>query len=123
MEIDVSQEIEDILQDYSGKVVEKLNEVVDEQAKETVKELKTTSPKRKGKYARGWTVKKTKDISGGVNAVVHNKRYYRLTHLLENGHALRGGTKRARAYPHIAQVEEKTKTEFVKKVREKIESI
>nr|DAF59946.1 MAG TPA: putative tail component [Siphoviridae sp. ctGz830] len=123
MEIDVSQEIEDILQDYSGKVIEKLNEVVDEQAKETVKELKQTSPKRKGKYARGWTVKKTKDISGGVNAVVHNKRYYRLTHLLENGHALRGGTKRARAYPHIAQVEEKTKTEFVKKVRVKIESI
>nr|DAX89284.1 MAG TPA: putative tail component [Caudoviricetes sp.] len=123
MEIDISQEIEELLEEYGSRVIEKLNEAVDEQAKDTVKELKNTSPKRKGKYARGWTVKKTKDISGGVNAVVHNKRYYRLTHLLENGHALKGGTKRARAFPHIAQAEEMTKSKFLQRLRGKIETI
>jgi len=91
------------------------SDVVDAAAEETsediVKELKATSPKQSGKYRKSWTFKKM----GYCSYKVYSKQY-RLTHLLENGHALRGGG-RAKSIPHIAPVER----EFIDKFRKKVE--
>ena len=105
-----SDYVEKMLQDYGYEVVEVMTQTINEVAKESVKKLKTTSPvgtggKRKhGKYAKGWTVKyETGRLK--TSATVHGKSgTYQLAHLLEFGHAHRQGG-RAKAIPHIADVE------------------
>lgn len=105
-----TDQITKFLSEYTAEVQEELLEAADEVAKDAVKELKRTSPKDKGKYAKSWTKRKIAD-----GYVVCNKRYY-LTHLLENGHVKRGGG-RVRAIKHIAPVEEQTIKDFEDKVR------
>lgn len=97
-----------ILNEYSEEVKEVMFEVAEEVANEGAKELQETSPKRArngGKYAKGWGVEKETD-GKGTAFIILNKKYYNLTHLLEKGHALKNG-ERARAFPHIAPVEQK----------------
>lgn len=109
--------------DYLEIYVEDIGEAVEEESnsigKEAKEELKQTSPKRTGKYAKGWTVKKDKKNKSYYTVKIHNKTDYQLTHLLEFGHATRNG-KRTKAIPHIRPVEEKYKEQFEKKLKERI---
>lgn len=105
-----TEQITQFLTEYTNDVQEELLEAADEVAKDAVKELKRTSPKDKGIYAKSWTKRKIAD-----GFVVCNKRYY-LTHLLENGHVKRGGG-RVRAIKHIAPVETQVINDFEDKVR------
>ena len=76
-----------------------------QKAGKTVKQqIESTAPKKTGKYSKSWAVKKTRETSDSIQIVVHSKRY-QLTHLLEFGHAKRGGG-RTRAFPHIAPAEQ-----------------
>ena len=99
---------------HRGSREEGLEEAKIEVAKETVKELKSTSPKKTGGYAKGWARKKV-----GTAQVVHNSTNYQLTHLLENGHANRDGG-RTPGRPHIAPAEQKAIDEFEKRVEKVI---
>lgn len=111
------------LKNYLEKYVEDISETVEETSnqigKEARDELKQTSPKRTGKYAKGWTVKKDKKNKNYYTVKVWNKTDYQLTHLLEFGHATRNGG-RTKAIPHIRPVEEKYKQEFEKELKAKI---
>lgn len=69
------------------------------------KEITLSAPKDTGTYAKSWSVKKTKETSNSLELTVHSKNRYQLAHLLEYGHAKRGGG-RVSARPHIAQAEE-----------------
>jgi len=51
--------------------------------------------------------------------VVHNKEHYRLTHLLEFGHANRNGT-RTQPIPHIRATEDKYREKFIKELETRI---
>ncbi len=108
---DFAKEIAKALSEYTNEVTEGLDEAKKEVAKETAKTLKRTSPvgdyKGGGDYAKGWRAKKV-----GNGYVVHNKTDYQLTHLLEYGHAKRGGG-RVQAYPHIEEAEEQAIEEYV----------
>lgn len=55
LEVEIVKE----LKAYSDEVAEGIKKAVNDVAKETVRTLKTTSPRsmRGGKYARGWTFK------------------------------------------------------------------
>lgn len=120
--IDIEQDLRKILDEYSAEVSKAAGEAIKEVATESVKKLKQTSPKREGKYAAGW--KKTVE-SGGlvVEAVVHGgPKTYPLAHLLENGHAKRGGGRTA-PIVHIKPVEEWAVEEVQKRIKEKVESI
>ena len=62
--------------------------------------------RKQGAYAKSWTAKKTKENSHSLKMTVHSKNRYQLAHLIEKGHAKRGGG-RVAGKPHIAPAEEK----------------
>ena len=92
---------------------------------ESVAEIKKIAPVYKGKnkktakgaYRRNWTYRVDKE-RGRINVTVHVKgQNYRLTHLLEYGHASRGGG-RAKAIPHISIINEKAEKQVDKLLEE-----
>lgn len=107
-------EIAKALQEYTNEVTEGMEEAKVETAKETVSMLKKTSPKKTGDYRKGWARKKV-----GTAQVVHNRTDYQLTHLLEKGHAKRGGG-RVGAQVHIAPAEDYAIANYTEKVEKVI---
>lgn len=107
-------DIQDILNDYSLDIQEGIQEEAEKIAKKGVAELKVTSPKRTGKYAKGWRVKTNKG-RGYIDCTIHNSTNYQLTHLLEKGHLTITGKKVA-AKTHIAPVEQKCIKEYEKNI-------
>ncbi len=117
---DLADTIQRILDGYQEDLVKGINEAGREAAEECRKILRQNSPKRFGRYARSWSVKETPGRPGEpMRYTVYNKKYYRLTHLLEKGHAKRSGG-RVPAQVHIAPAEEVTKKKFVQDVEEVI---
>ena len=119
-DIDIGAAIMKELQNYSNDVVEKVNTSSKEYANKLKKELQGNSPKKTGDYKKGWRVKQVYKSHTLSQYVVHNATDYQLTHLLEFGHAINGGTKRAKAIPHIAPAEEKIVNEFLAEVEKAI---
>lgn len=110
------------LDDFGGYVTDTaIKEAVRKTSEEAVKELKSTSPRRSGKYASEWT----SDPEGRpkrdqYTEIVYNDQRYRLTHLLEKGHRKRGGNGRVEAIPHIGPVEEGLGEKIEKFLREEV---
>lgn len=112
---DLAKEISQALTEYTQEVTEEMNEAKKEVARNTAKRLKKTSPQLTGDYAKGWRAKKV-----GNGWVVHNKTNYQITHLLEKGHAKRGGG-RVPGQPHIRPAEEQAIDEFQRRVERAIQ--
>ena len=98
----------------------------DRVARESVKRLRNTSPKKTGSYARGWGLKRM-SVKGGsriATIVVHNRTDYQLTHLLENGHIIRnkyGEYGRTNGDHHIKDVEEWANNELPNEIKRELE--
>ena len=107
----------DGLKEYAGAVAEDLKQAAKKTAEDCAKELRSTSPTATGKYRKGWKVKKAFESGTSARYTVHNATAYQLTHLLENGHAKRGGG-RVAAIPHIALAEEKAIEQMTKLAKE-----
>lgn len=109
----ISNEFAKILSEYKKEVKEGISIAGDKVAKKTVSNLRKNSPKRKkngGEYAKGWRITTIKG-----KRIIHNRTKYRLTHLLENGHAkVNGG--RVPGKPHIKPAEEEAIKEYVSEV-------
>ena len=116
----LAAEIAKGLAEYSQDIVEKVNISSEKIGKEAVKQLRQTSPKKTGKYAKSWTMSTEKEIGQPHKRIIHAKApHYRLTHLLEHGHAKRGGG-RVEGRPHIRPAEEEVIREFTREVEEAI---
>ncbi|MDO4659780.1 HK97 gp10 family phage protein [Streptococcus sp.] len=115
---ELARAVQKELEDYVERSTETVKVVVKESTKEAVNELKQGSPKKRGKYARGWTSTATKETNLALTKTIHN-RTPGLTHLLENGHAKRGGG-RVEGIRHIAPVEEKMIQKFEEHLKEKL---
>lgn len=111
---EVRIDLSKIMDEYVKEVDDEVERAADKVGKETVNMLKQTSPKGTGQYAKGWRVKKE-----GRQRYVYNATKPQLTHLLENGHAKRGGG-RVRAYVHIKPAEEAAAKRFVELTSEAI---
>lgn len=111
----------DILKDYADDVTEVTKEAVHQVALAGVKALKSESPKKTGKYAKGWrTWSNTTRL--GQEEKLYNAAKPTLTHLLEDGHAKRGGG-RVPGIKHVQPVREELSKALPKEVKKSIETI
>lgn len=104
------------LQAYTEDVSEAIDQAARDTAKAMAKDLRETSPKDTGEYAKGWTHRK--EAPGSYR--VYNKKKPQLTHLLEHGHAKAGGG-RVEGIPHIKPAQDRYVPEFEKKVQQILE--
>ena len=119
--INLDKAVNDILSEFSADVTKAAQEAVTEVSKEAVKKLKQTAPKGKtGKYSRGWTSKVEKTATTAESTIYGKSGTYQLAHLLEHGHARRGGGRTA-PIVHIKPVEEWAIAEVEKRIIEKVE--
>ncbi len=93
------------LEDYADTTTDGVKSAVKKAADTVKKEISTTAPVRSGKYAKSWRTKTTKESSSSLEITVYSPSRYMLAHLLEHGHAKRGGG-RVAARPHIAAAEQ-----------------
>ncbi len=118
----VAVQMENILEEFEKEVKEVTNNAIDSVSKESVQKLKNTSPKKSGKYARGWGTEEQRGV-GGIRTVIVKNKVYQLTHLLENGHVVRnkkGTYGRAPGIKHIKPVEEWAITELPLEIERKL---
>ena len=103
--------------EYADLANESMKKAVKKTATSVKKEISSNAPKDTGAYAKSWAVKKTKENSHSLEMTVHSKNRYQLAHLLEKGHAKRGGG-RVAGKPHISPAEESGVQLFEKLIEE-----
>ena len=97
--------IMDGLTEYADLATDELKAAVRKAGTNVKKGIKANAPKKSGAYSKSWTVKTTKETSNSLELTVCSPKKYQLAHLLEFGHAKRGGG-RTKAQPHIKPAEE-----------------
>lgn len=112
----LTDEIMNGLKAYANLATDDLKKSVRKAGNTVRKDIAASAPKDTGTYAKSWTVKKTKETSNSLEITVHSKNRYQLTHLLEHGHAKRGGG-RVSARPHIAQAEQSAIETFEREIK------
>lgn len=112
--------IHDILEKYGDEINENMEEAVKAVSRKGAQAVKSaaSSTFNGNKYASGWT-SKTETGRMSAQGTIYNRTVPGLPHLLENGHAMRGGG-RVAGRPHIKPVEEKIIQEFEQEVRKNI---
>ncbi len=111
----LANELAAAIADYSEELTGAVMKAIDEETKAAAKEMKTNSPKFTGDYAKGWATKKGYTGKYSKVKIIHNKTDYQLTHLLEHGHAKRGGG-RVAPIQHIKPVEIRAIENLTRKV-------
>ena len=101
---DMTKEIMKGLREYSELADDEMKKAVRETATSVKKEISANAPHDTGTYAKSWTSSKVRETSHNLQMTVHSRNRYRLAHLLEKGHAKRGGG-RVQGKPHIAPAE------------------
>lgn len=132
----LSEVFEDIFDEYTQELDTAIRAAMVEVLDDTVALLRATSPRKtgtytyrkgewhynptnvEGPYARSWRWRiQNARYTGHAEGIVYAKApYYRLTHLLENGHAKTNGG-RVEGRKHIAPAEQKAVNDFVEAVR------
>ena len=119
MAYDSILDVNKILDKYAKDISKDITTDAEIVAKQGADELKNTSPKRTGKYRKGWRVKTDKNKNGGT-CIIYNATSYQLTHLLEKPHLTRNGRSIVAPKVHIAPVEQKCIKEYERLVENTI---
>ena len=101
----LAEEIMKGLTEYKNLATADMKTAVRKAGRSVKKDIQANAPKKTGAYSKSWTVKTTKETSESLELTVHSPKKYQLAHLLEKGHAKRGGGS-TKAVPHIAPAEE-----------------
>ena len=105
------------LNEYAELAADEMKSAVKRSAKTVKDEIGSGAPERTGKYAKSWRTKTTKESANALEITVYSPSRYMLAHLLENGHAKRGGG-RVRAIPHIAPAEQHGAEQLEREIEE-----
>lgn len=113
----MADEIMRELEEYASVTTENVKKGTKKIAKKAVLELQANSPKNTGDYAKSWKSKITNETSHSITSTIYaGDGQYRLTHLLEKGHAKRGGG-RVEGTPHIAPVEKMCRDQLMEEIK------
>ena len=93
------------LTEYADLATEDMKKAVKAASKTVKKEIQVGAPQKSGAYKKSWTVKTVRETANSLEQTVHSKNRYQLAHLLEHGHAKRGGG-RVSGKTHIAPAEQ-----------------
>ena len=107
------------LEEYAKLSTDEMKTAVKKAGKDCKNEISANAPKRTGRYAGSWATKVTGEAANMLEITVYSKQAWQ-PHLLENGHAKRGGG-RVAAQVHIAPAEEKTAEELEKAITKALE--
>lgn len=131
--INLDSAISEILAEYEGDVYKVLGYCIGEVSFEATEKLQSVdhfAPDGHvtGAYSGDWTHERVLAKRIYTKEVVYNEDHYQLTHLLENGHAVKNGTGRVRgaragAYPHIKPVEEWAQQELPRAVERELKHL
>lgn len=116
---DLAEQLNDALMLYSAEVTEQIKEEARDIAEETRIKIRDSSPQRTKKYRRGWKAKKVFENANEVRYRIYNTRH-QITHLLEKGHARKGGGKVAPRI-HIRPAETWAQREFMKRIKKAVQ--
>lgn len=105
MALDFSKQVQEALADYRNDVVKIVQKEVPAVGREAAKKLRSDSPRKTGRYAKGWASESEITRLGASSRVYGKSGTYQLAHLLEHGHAKRGGG-RVAPIVHIQPVED-----------------
>ena len=103
------------LEEYLKTYPIKARIVADKAALKAAKEgrgiLIATSPRKHGRYYKGWSVRNKSTVAGGIEYVIHNKNSPHSVHLLEDGHEMfingKNTGERVAGIPHFEKAKEK----------------
>lgn len=116
----LSKTIDNHLKMVSKEVAVKTKKIVETTTKDLTDKVRQASPKKRGRYAKGWRNKVVFESGNELRKRVFNKTDYQLTHLLEKGHLRRGGkSPKTKAIPHLFD----NRDEALKQMESEIEKI
>lgn len=101
--------------EYADLSNEVMKECVTEVSQSVKKDIQAGAPVKTRKYKKSWAAKKVQENANSLTMSVHSRDRYQIAHLLEHGHAKRGGG-RVRAMPHIAPAEQRGAQELAAKI-------
>lgn len=120
----LSESVRNALKEYNEETNQIMKVVIDEVAKETNEVIKRhiKFKSNTGEYIKHFKIKKAFENEFDKRVVwCVSEPEYRLTHLLEYGHAKRNGG-RTRAFPHIVYGEKYAQENLEKKIKEALEN-
>lgn len=101
--------------EYAALSNEVMKGCVTEVSQSVKKDIQGNAPVRTEKYKKSWAAKKVQENANSLTMAVHSRDRYQIAHLLEHGHAKRGGG-RVQAIPHIAPAEQRGAEELTAKI-------
>lgn len=118
---ELAEAVNEQLEEYSKLTAQTVKTAVTKAGNSVKKDIAANAPERTGRYAKSWRTKKTKETSTELEVTVYSPSRYMLAHLLEHGHAKRGGG-RVRAIPHIAPAQEAAEEQLMNDIERGLRS-
>lgn len=97
---EMADAINEGLKAYATLASTQVKSAVRKSAKTVKDQISANAPSRTGAYKGSWVATKQSESSQSLQMVVHSKNRYQLAHLLEKGHAKRGGGRVAGRPPY-----------------------
>lgn len=118
---ELADAVMDTLDDVKNVSIAEMKKGVKKAGQNIAKDIRNTAPVKTGRYAKSWKSSVTSEYADGIQVTVHSVGRYMLAHLLEHGHAKRGGG-RVRAIPHIEPATEKNMADLEADIKRGITS-